>query len=307
MTIFQIPMPADVPKKVEETYRNNYEIVTRKSRRLMLFAGDQKVEHLNEDFAGQGIHPDDGDPEHMFRIADKAQVGVFAAQLGLVARYGKDYKTVPYLIKLNARTNLIKTSQEDPRSELWHSVEQVVRFRNDSGLCIVGVGYTVYLGSRYEAVMLQQAAKLVNDAHQHGLLTVLWMYPRGKAVTNEHDPRLIAGAAGVAACLGSDFVKVNYPEEADEQTGAALREVVRAAGRTGVVCAGGASEDIETFLGRLHRQIHISGAAGNATGRNIHQKSLAEAVAMCNAITAITVGNAAVDESLNLYRKSLGE
>jgi len=36
--------------------------------------------------------------------------------------------------------------------------------------------------------------------------------PGGKAVADEKDPHLIAGATGVAACLGSDFVKVNYPK-----------------------------------------------------------------------------------------------
>ena len=34
------------------------------------------------------------------------------------------------------------------------------------------------------------------------ILVVLWIYPRGKAVKAEKDPALIAGAAGVALCLG---------------------------------------------------------------------------------------------------------
>lgn len=51
-----------------------------------------------------------------------------------------------------------------------------------------------------------------------------------------------------------------------------------AAGRTGLVCAGGSTVDAETFLTQLHDQIHVGGADGNATGRNIHQRSLDEAV-----------------------------
>ena len=46
-------------------------------------------------------------------------------------------------------------------------------------------------------------------------------------------------------------------------------------GRTKVVCAGGSSTSEEKFLAELYDQIHVGGAAGNATGRNIHQKSLA--------------------------------
>jgi fructose-bisphosphate aldolase/6-deoxy-5-ketofructose 1-phosphate synthase len=45
----------------------------------------------------------------------------------------------------------------------------------------------------------------------------------------------------------------------------------------------------------------VSGAAGNATGRNIHQKPLAEAVRMCNAVYAITVESVSVEEALKIY------
>jgi DhnA family fructose-bisphosphate aldolase class Ia len=59
-----VVIPLDVPKAMQERYISNYATITRNSGRLMLFAGDQKVEHLNKDFYGEGIHPDDGDPEH---------------------------------------------------------------------------------------------------------------------------------------------------------------------------------------------------------------------------------------------------
>jgi len=294
-------VPLDVPEAMRKEYIKNYLAITKESGRLMLFAGDQKVEHLNDDFYGGKIHPDDATPEHLFRIASRAKIGVFATQLGLIARYGMDYPEVPYLVKLNSKTNLIKTSQSDPFSQQWYDVQQVVDFRDNSGLSILGVGYTVYLGSAYEAEMLHQAAQIVYHAHQHGLITVLWMYPRGKAVKDEKDPHLIAGATGVAACLGSDFVKVNYPRKEGCDSREIFKEAILAAGRTKVVCAGGPSDDVEAFLKRLYDQIHVSGAAGNATGRNIHQKSLTDAIRMCNAIYAITVEDATVEEALKIY------
>ncbi|HPC89437.1 MAG TPA: hypothetical protein PKY93_03805 [Methanothrix sp.] len=147
-----------------------------------------------------------------------------------------------------------------------------------------------------------QAAQIVWQAHQAGLVTVLWIYPRGKAVKDEKDPHLIAGAAGVAATLGSDFVKVNYPSKDGIIPAEAFREAVLAAGRTGVVCAGGKSTDARSFLQRLYDQIHISGAAGNATGRNIHQRPLLEAVRLCNAIYAVTVEDASADEAYSIYQ-----
>ena len=300
-----VVVPLDVPEGVRQIYIENYLDITKRSGRLMLFAGDQKVEHLNSDFYGEGIHPDDGDPEHLFRIASQSKIGVFATQLGLIARYGINYPDVSYLVKLNSKTNLVKTSQSDPFSNQWLDVRKVVDFRDNSGLNILAVGYTVYLGSEYEAEMLHQAAQIVYNAHQHGLITVLWVYPRGKAVADEKDPHLIAGATGVAACLGSDFVKVNYPKKEGHESKELFKEAVLAAGRTKVVCAGGSSVDVKGFLQRLHDQIFVSGASGNATGRNIHQKSLEDAIMMCNAIYAITVNGENVEEAMKVYNSKL--
>lgn len=295
------PVPSDVPESQIEEYKKNISIATHDTGRLMLFAGDQKVEHMNDDFHGQGIALDDNDPEHMFKIAGKARIGVFASQLGLIARYGNDYKNIPYLVKLNSKTNLVKEDVSDPRSYSWFSVDDVVRFKDTSKLNILAVGYTVYSGSQFEGEMLQEAAQAVFQAHQHGLFTVLWMYPRGKSVADEKDPHLVAGAAGVAATLGSDFTKVNYPKPKEGDRAESLREAVIAAGRTKLICAGGSSVDVKVFLQGLHDQLHISGAFGNATGRNIHQKPLAEAVRFANAVSALTIDKVSVDDAFGIY------
>jgi len=294
-------VPLDVPRSVKDHYVKNYLEATARSGRLMLFAGDQKVEHLNDDFYGDSIHEDDATPEHLFRIAHVGRIGVFAAQLGLIAHYGMDYPDVRYLVKVNSKTHLVKANQRDPLSAQWIEVDQVMEFRENSGLNIIGVGYTVYPGSEFEHEMFYEAAQVIYEAHQHGLITVLWMYPRGKAVSDERDPHLIAGAAGVAACLGCDFVKVNYPKMQGKDPALLLREATKAAGRTRVVCAGGTTTDVKKFLQTLYDQIHVGGTAGNATGRNIHQKSLAEAISMCNAIYAVTVEDATVEEAFAVY------
>ena len=56
---------------------------------------------------------------------------------------------------------------------------------------VVGIGYTIYLGSEHEPDMLSEAAMLISEAHQQGLIAVTWIYPRGAAVPNEFDPQLI--------------------------------------------------------------------------------------------------------------------
>ncbi|WP_457744918.1 aldolase [Sulfurimonas sp.] len=296
-------IPADVPKNKVAFYKRNLKAVTNGKNRLMLFAGDQKVEHLNNDFYGKGIPLEDNSPEHMFKIASKAKIGVFATQFGLISRYGRDYQNIPYLVKLNSKTNLVPYEKQDPYSEAWLSVGDVVDFAKTSGLDIKGVGYTLYLGGEHEHSMLAQAARIVHEAHKNGLLAVLWIYPKGAFVKDEHNGHLIAGAAGVGAALGADFVKLKVPFNKKENFDVeALREVTTAAGRSGVLCEGGAKVDEKTFLTELYEQIHKGGSRGNGTGRNIHQRALKEAIKMANAIYAITCEDATVKEAMKLLK-----
>lgn len=304
----QVRVPVDVPAEVRETYIDNYLAATRGTGRLMLFACDQKVEHLNDDFYGEGIDIADAEPEHLFKIGSQGICGVLAGQRGLIAQYAADYPDINYLVKMNSKTHLVKTSakdpakhQDDPYSPQLYDIQTVLDLR-ENGVNAVGVGYTIYLGSEYEANMMQEAGQLIADAHSMGLLVVLWIYPRGRAVLDEKDAHLIAGAAGVAVSLGADFVKVNPPKGDDVSSSAEkLKEAASAAGRTGLVCAGGSTVDAHTFLTQLWEQIHVGGATGNATGRNIHQRSLDEAVRLTKAISAITLGDWSAEDALAVF------
>lgn len=301
ITAADVRVPMDVPAASRDIYVDNYLKATQNTGRLMLFACDQKVEHMNKDFYGDGIDPADGKPEHLFQIGKNGVIGVLAGQRGLVAQYAADYPDINYLVKMNSKTNLVGTKQEDPYSPQLTDIEAVLQMR-ENGVNVVGLGYTIYLGSEYESTMMAEAGQLIAQAHENGLLVVLWIYPRGKAVTAEKDPDLIAGAAGVALCLGADFVKVNPPKPEDGRSAAeALHVASDAAGRTGLVCAGGSTVDAETFLTQLYDQIHVGGACGNATGRNIHQRSLDEAVRLTKAISAVTLADYSVADALAVF------
>jgi DhnA family fructose-bisphosphate aldolase class Ia len=302
ITAAHVRIPADVPAGARETYVENYLKATRGTGRLMLFACDQKIEHLNDDFFGEGIAEDDSSPLHLFEIGSKGVIGILAGQRGLIAQYAADYPDINYLVKMNSKTHLVKTSQEDPYSPQLYDLETVLDLI-DNGVNVVGIGYTIYLGSEYEAQMLTEASQLIANAHSVGLLTVLWIYPRGKAVGDEKAPSLIAGAAGVACCIGSDFVKVNPPKATEAGSSAVLlRQATKAAGRTGLVCAGGSTVDAEIFLNQLWEQIHDGGAVGNATGRNIHQRPLQEAIRLTKAISAITLGDMGLADAVAVFK-----
>jgi len=304
----EVRVPMDVPAAAREMYIDNYMAATHSTGRLMLFACDQKVEHLNDDFFGDSIDIADAEPEHLFRIGSQGVCGVLAGQRGLIAQYAADYPDINYLVKMNSKTHLVKTSakdpakhQDDPYSPQLYDLQTVLDLQCN-GVNVVAIGYTIYLGSEYESQMMMEAGQLIADAHSVGLLVVLWIYPRGRAVADEKNAHLIAGAAGSAVCLGADFVKVNPPKGTEEKTSAEfLKEASLASGRTGLVCAGGSTVDAKTFLTQLWEQIHVGGARGNATGRNIHQRSLDEAVRLTKAISSITLADYAVEDALAVF------
>jgi len=186
ITAKDVRIPADVPESAKENYIKNFLSATRNTGNLMLFAGDQKIEHLNDDYYGESdfgpIPEDDNDPIHFFNIASSATIGIFIAQYGLISHYGRDFPDINYLVKLNSKSNLVKTDQREPLSRAMVDVDQVIKLEESSGLNIVGVGLTIYLGSEFEAEMFRQAAQAIHEAHQHGYIVVLWIYPRGKAV-----------------------------------------------------------------------------------------------------------------------------
>lgn len=282
-----INIPLDVFPKNKKKYEKNWLTATHNTTNLFLFAGDQKIEHLNEDFS-LNLGLGNSDPEHLFKIASQAKIGVFAAHLGLIARYGSKYKQIPFLVKLNGKSNIVKT--KDPLSLALWSVSDVITFQKQSNLKILGVGYTLYLGSEYENEMMIEAAKIIKEAHTEGLLTVLWIYPRGKNVKDEKSLAMLAGAAGIGVCLGTDFVKLPYPFGDSEAEAKKFKEVIIASGNTGIICSGGQKINEQKLLKTIDNQIKISGARGCAIGRNLHQHDLKTAIKLANDISRIVYG-----------------
>lgn len=281
---YNINIPLDVPADKRSSYEKNFQLITKQTGRLFLFAGDQRVEHLNNDFFGSDIAPDDASPEHLFQIASSSRIGVFATQLGYIAKFGKKYPHIPYAVKLNSKSNLVTEEYHDPFSATWYDVRQVVDFTRQTKLHIPAVGYTVYVGSSYESAMLREAAQIVLEAHKAGLLAILWMYPRGKAVADKFNAHTIAGAINIGSALGADFIKINRPFPEDHN---ALQEITAAGEGSRLLFAGGDSISPGQLLRLIHEEVNGAGIAGAAVGRNLHQRPLAEAVALANAIAGI--------------------
>jgi class I fructose-bisphosphate aldolase len=220
--------------------------------KCLIIAYDQGFEHGPTDFDLANV-----DPDYVFRIAREGEYDALAVHAGIVEKYMKpEYRGIPLIIKLNGKTPL---QRGDPLSLQHTSVGYAVK------LGASAVGYTIYFGSAHEQEMFAEFGKVCEEAHAKGVPVVCWMYPRGINVPNEFSTEVLAHAARVAMEIGADVVKLKYNGDIE-----AMKWVVRCAGKTKVVIAGGPKVEEQDFLRFVYDSMRC-GAAGMAIGRNAWQ------------------------------------
>lgn len=291
----KIAIPADVPVAYRALFKKNYSTITRNSSRILLLSGDQKLEHLNTDFYGAGVDGDHSDTRHLFDIAAAGHIGAFVTHVGLIAQYGRQYPTIPYIAKLSGKTNIIKQDTADPYAEQLWSVDDAITVANNSNISLCGVAITVYLGSLHESRMLKHAARMITYAHRNGLVALVWMYPRGINIPNPRTPELTIGAAAAAVCLGADIVKINPPEIITEhEYFTTLKRAVQTAAPCKVILAGGPRTAPHAYLRTVYHAIHEGTVAGVAVARNVHQLELSAAIEMSRTLENIIYKNGSI-------------
>ncbi len=226
-----------------------------KNGKFLLLAMDQGIEHGPEDFNEKNINPD-----WVLEIACRGGFTGMILQKGVALKYFENYAgRVPLIVKVNGKTNIL------PREEAYSapvcSVKDAVAMGADA------IGYTVYVGSKYEAQMFNDFANIEEEARDYGIPVIMWAYPRGTMPKEqEKSVKYVSYAARVALELGADVVKVNYTGSKET-----FKEVVSAAQKTHVISAGGSKKTDEEFLAEA-RDIMSVGAKGFAIGRNVWQR-----------------------------------
>ena len=223
-----------------------------KNDRSVMLACDQGLEHGPHDFNLKSV-----DPTYIMDVALEGKYNAVIVQSGIAEKYYNEaYRDVPLVCKINGKTSLLKG---DPISPQICSVDRAVKLGADA------IGYTVFDGSKHEAAIFSNFGKVVEEAHDYGLPVIAWMYPRGDAIPNDIDNNILAYSARIGLELGADLVKMKYNGDKD-----AFKWVVKNAGRTRVLCAGGGKLEPNAFL-RNVRDIMDTGAVGMAMGRNVWQ------------------------------------
>ena len=230
----------------------NLSKILRKGKAFFL-AYDQGLEHGPSDFNDKNVNPN-----YIIEIAKKAKCTGIIFQKGIAEKYAEEIKKskVPLIIKLNGKTNLVKGESV---SRQLCSVDEAVK------LGAVAVGYTIYIGSAYESIMMQEFEKIERQAHSRSLPLIAWIYPRGKNIKNKPKKELMAYAARTGLEIGADIAKIHYdgiPKDAEW--------AVKSAGKTKIVIAGGIKTQEKLLLKQI-KEIINSGCIGVAIGRNIWQ------------------------------------
>jgi len=173
---------------------------------------DQGIEHS----AGASFAPnaDYFDPEHIVKLAMEGGCNAVASTLGVLASVARKYAhKIPFLVKFNH--NEMLTYPNIFRQSYFGSVKQCYE------MGAVAVGATIYFGSPDSREEIKYVSDMFEEAHDMGMVTVLWCYTRSNAFkvkgadcksTDYHASADLSGQADhLGATIKADIIKQKLP------------------------------------------------------------------------------------------------
>lgn len=240
---------------------------------------DSGLEHGPMDF---NIH--NMDPEYIMHIAASGKFTGLVLHKGLAEMYQENfYKKVPLILKLNASTNIAKTS---PIASQVCSVKKAVK------LNAAAVGYTINIGSANEHEIFKEFGKIQEEAHDYSLPVIAWVLPGGRFVPDEYKTSMLAYAARSGLELGADMSVINYNGLFEE-----YKWVVKCAGNSKVLVNDSKLRSDNEILKRVHDTM-TAGVTGIIAGKEIWQHK--SPMKMAEAMEKIVFYNKDVEEALKL-------
>ena len=274
---------------------------------LSILPVDQGIEHS----AGASFSPNPiyFDGENIVKLALEAGCNAVASTVGVLGSISRRYAhRIPFIVKLNHNELLTYPNNFD--QVLFANVRQAF----DMGA--VAVGATVYFGSAESTRQIKEISEVFHQAHELGLVTILWCYLRNKAFKIDGvDYHLSSDMTGQANHLGAtmqaDIIKQKLPEndggyKALNKQGSfgkfsekmytqlnsehpidltRYQVVNNYMGRIGLINSGGASG--ENDLAQAVKTAVINkraGGMGLITGRKAFQKPMKEGIELFHAV-----------------------
>lgn len=264
---------------------------------------DQGIEHS----AGASFAPNPlyFDPENIVKLAIEGGCNAVASTQGVLSSVARKYAhKIPFLVKINHNELLTYPTIHD--QTLFATVEQAF------DLGAIAVGATIYYGSEESRRQIEEISDAFAEAHELGMVTVLWAYLRNsdfkKDGVDYHTAADLTGQANhLAVTIEADIVKQKqadknggytaigfgktHPKVYSELTTDHPIDLVRYQvancymGRVGMINSGGAAG--ENDLQQAVRTAVINkraGGMGMISGRKAFQKPMEEGVKLLNAI-----------------------
>jgi len=266
--------------------------------KMVILPVDQGFEHgPARSFAK---NPAGYDPEYHFQLAIESGCNAYAAPLGFIEAGARKYAgQIPLILKLNNSDSLSKLGGA-PISAVTSSVKEAVR------LGCAAVGYTIYPASDARNAQYEALRAITEEAKAHGLVVVVWSYPRGSGVSKDGETAvdIAAYAAQIACQLGAHIVKVKPPKELVELGEAKkvyeeqkipratladrVKHVVQSSfnGKRIVIFSGGEAKGTDAVLEEI-RGLKDGGSFGSIMGRNAFQRPRAEAMKLLSDVMKI--------------------
>ena len=168
---------------------------------------DQGVEHSGG--ASFAPNPEYFDPENIVRLAIEGGCNAVASTFGVLGATARKYAhKIPYIVKFNH--NELMTYPNTFNQIPFGTIRQC----HEMGAA--GVGATIYFGSPESGEQIQYVADMFAEAHEYGMVTILWCYIRNSAFktggTDYHTSADLTGQANhLGATIQSDIIKQKLP------------------------------------------------------------------------------------------------
>lgn len=296
---------SDRSSKVIENLRRLYETGRLgNTGYLSIFPLDQGVEHTAAFSFYQ--NPQYFDPENVVKLALEGGANGVASTLGILGLVSKKYADkIPFIVKVTHNELLTYPNKHD--QVVFASVQQAA----DMGA--LGIGATIYFGSQQSNRQIVEVSRLFAAAHQAGLFTILWCYPRNESFDREdgdynQSVDLTSQANYLGVTIEADIIKQKMPtshkafsalhfgKENNDMYQALMTDhpidLVRYQvahcfmGKISLINSGGESQGDNDFREAIRTAVinKRAGGAGLIMGRKVFKRSFTEGVQLLQAV-----------------------
>ncbi len=271
---------------------------------LSILPVDQGIEHS----AGASFapNPEFFDPENIVRLAIEGGCNAVASTFGVLGSVSRKYAhKIPFIVKFNHNEFISYPNRYD--QIMFGTVKDAWN------MGAVAVGATIYFGSAESTRQIQEVSLAFEQAHELGMVTILWCYLRNSAFKhNGTDYHTSADLTGQANHLGvtiqADIIKQKLPTNnggynalnfgkthkkvysdltSDHPIDLCRYQVANCyMGRAGLINSGGESKGASDLAEAVTTAVinKRAGGCGLISGRKAFQKPMKDGVELLNAI-----------------------